>query len=114
MEFIPFLFLFALMVVAVAGMWMTFEKAGQPGIACIVPIWNVIALCQIAGKPIWWVLLFLIPLVNIVVAVIVHLEIARNFGRSELFGIGLVLLPFIFFCVLGFGDARYLAGKSGK
>ena len=64
-------------------------------------------LLEIAGKPLWWIILFLIPLVNIVMAVIVGLAVAKNFGRSEAFGVGLGLLGFIFYPILGFGDAQY-------
>lgn len=99
---------FAFIGITIAGMWMTFEKAGKPGWACIIPIYNLIVMLQIAGKPLWWIILFLIPLVNLVIAIIVALDIARSFGKGSGFGIGLVFLPFIFYAILGFGDARYL------
>ena len=41
--------------------WKIYAKAGQPGWAVLVPIYNVVALMQIAGKPIWWVVLYFIP-----------------------------------------------------
>ena len=99
---------FALIGITIAGMWMTFEKAGKPGWASIIPIYNLIVLLEIAGKPLWWILLFLIPLVNLVVAIIVKLDVARSFGKGLGFGIGLLFLPFIFYAILGFGDARYV------
>ena len=71
----------------------------------IIPIYNLIVLFRIGGKPWWWVLLLLIPLANIIVGIIVAIDVAKNFGKS--FGIGLALLPFIFYLILGFGDARY-------
>lgn len=98
--------LFALVVIA--GVWKTFEKAGKPGWAAIVPIYNMIVALEIAGKPVWWVLLLMIPCVNIIVGIIVAMSFAKAFGKSEIFGIGLALLGFIFFPILGFGDAKYI------
>jgi hypothetical protein len=97
----------ALIVFYVAAFWKAFEKAGKPGWAAIVPIYNAIVMLQIAQKPTWWVVLMLIPLVNIVVSVIVMIAIAERFGRSALFGLGLAFLGFIFWPVLAFGDSEY-------
>ena len=100
----------AVAIICVAGFWKTFEKAGKPGWACLVPIYNAFVILQIAGKPAWWFLLFLIPVVNLVVAIIVMIEIARRFGKGPGFGIGLAFLGIIFFPILGFGNAQYSAG----
>ncbi len=98
----------ALTVVAIAGMWQTFVKAGKPGWACIIPIYNLIVMLEIAGKPLWWIILLLVPCVNIVIFLIMlPIAIAERFGKGVGFGIGLILLPFIFYPMLGFGDAKY-------
>lgn len=102
----------ALVVFVIAGMWKTFEKAGKPGWASIIPIYNVIVLIEIAGKPIWWVLLFFIPLVNMIVAILVCIEVAKNFGQGAGFGIGLAFLGVIFFPILGFGSATYRGAQA--
>lgn len=103
----------AMIVVIIAGMWKVFEKAGQPGWAAIVPFYNLYVLtCNIAKKEILWFILFFIPLVNLVAAIIVSIEVAKKFGKTELFGVGLALLGFIFYPMLGFGDARYEGGGS--
>ena len=94
-------------VFVIAGMWKVFTKAGQPGWASIVPIYNMIVMLEIAGKPLWWFVLMLIPFVNIVIFIIVMIELAKNFGKGAGFGLGLAFLGFIFFPILGFGDARY-------
>jgi len=94
-------------LLVLASMWRVYEKAGEPGWAVIVPIYNIIVLLRIAGKPLWWIFLFFIPLVNIVVAFIMNIGVARNFGRSAGFGVGLLLLGFIFYPILGFGDDTY-------
>lgn len=94
-------------VLTIAGMWKTFTKANQPGWAAIIPIFNIYILLQIVGRPVWWLILFLIPLVNLIVSILVLIDLAKAFGQGAGFGIGLVFLPFIFFPILGFGDARY-------
>jgi hypothetical protein len=97
----------AMVVVVIAGMWKTFSKAGQPGWACLIPIYNVIVLLQIAGRPVWWFLLLLVPFVNIIVTFVVVMDIARAFGRSAGFGLGLFFLGPVFYPILGFGNAQY-------
>ena len=106
------LLLLAIVIAVIAGVWKVFEKAGKPGWAAIIPIYNLIVLLEIAGKPLWWVILFFIPIADLVAAMLVGLAIARNFGKSDGFGIGLALLGFIFFPILGFSQAQYQGGKS--
>jgi len=100
-------------VLMIASMWKVFTKAGKPGWAAIVPIYNIIVLLEIIGKPLWWIVLFLIPFVSLVAAIMVSLEVAKCFGKTPGFGIGLALLSFIFYPILAFGDARYLGPQSG-
>jgi hypothetical protein len=102
-----FLVWLAVMVVILAGFWKVFTKAGQPGWAAIIPIYDLIVLLQIVRRPLWWIVLLFIPLVNVIVGIIVMVDLARVFGKGIGFGVGLLLLPFIFFPVLGFGDAKY-------
>ena len=102
----------AIIIAVIAGVWRTFEKAGEPGWASIVPIYNAIVLCRIAGKPEWWFLLLLIPFVNLIVAIILAVSVAENFGKGTGFGLGLAFLGFIFYPILGFGSARYGAARA--
>jgi len=95
------------MVVIVASFWKVFTKAGEPGWAAIVPIYNVIVLLKISGKPLWWFILMLIPIVNFIVLILVMISLAEKFGKSTAFGLGLAFLGIIFFPMLAFGDARY-------
>ena len=97
----------AIAVLAIAGMWKVFVKAGEPGWAAIVPIYNIIIMLKIANKPVWWIVLFLIPVVSLVIAILVGIGVAQRFGKSDGFGIGLALLPFVFYPMLGFGDAKF-------
>jgi hypothetical protein len=90
----------------------TLVKAGLPGWRAIVPIYNVYLMCEMVGRPGWWALLYLISCVSLIFAFIVAIDSARNFGRGTGFGIGLALLPYIFFPILGFSDAQYLGNKA--
>lgn len=97
----------AVIVLTIAGMWKTFAKANQPGWAAIIPIYNFYVMLKIAGRPAWWLVLFLIPIVNFVIPFIVSIDIAKSFGKGVGFGLGLALLSFIFYPLLGFGDDQY-------
>lgn len=100
-------------VLAIAGMWKVFSKAGEPGWAAIIPFYNYVVLLKISSKPIWWiVLLILCPGVNLVIFIITCIQLAKNFGKGTGYGIGLVFLAPIFFPMLGFGDARYIGVKT--
>ena len=94
-------------VIVIAGLWKVFEKAGEPGWAALIPIYNLIVLVKISGKEMWWVVLLLLPCINFVALVLIGIEVARKFGKDTLYGVGLALLPFIFFPMLGFGSAQY-------
>jgi uncharacterized protein DUF5684 len=94
-------------VIIIAAMWRVFIKAGKPGWAAIVPVYNLIVLLQVAGKPVWWVLLLFIPLVNIIVFIVMYAGVARNFGKGIGFTLGLIFLAFIFFPILAWGSAEY-------
>ena len=97
----------------IASLWTIYSKAGQPGWAAIVPIYNVIVLLEIVGKPWWWLFLMLIPIVNIVILVMVYHNLSLSFGKEGGFTVGLILLGIVFFPILAFGDAKYV-GPGGK
>ncbi len=98
----------AFLVFVIAGMWKTFVKAGQPGWAAIIPIYNLVVLVQIVGRPLWWVIMMLIPCVNIIFFIILMNDLSKSFGQGLGFTIGLIVLSFIFIPILGFGGARYV------
>ena len=96
-----------ILALLLAAMWKVFAKAGKPGWGAIIPIYNIVLLCDIADKPGWWVLLYFIPLLNIVIGIIVPIGVARNFGKGSGFGLGLAFLSVIFYPILAFGSADY-------
>ena len=95
------------LVVMIVACWKVFTKAGQPGWASIIPFYNMYVMLTIVGKPGWWLLLFFIPLVNLVIGIIVTLELAKRFGKGGGFAVGLILLPIVFLPILAFGSAAY-------
>ena len=107
------LLMIAFAVVVVASIWKVFTKAGKPGWAAIVPIYNIVVLLEITGKPLWWIILLFVPFVNFVIVLLVYISLAKCFGKGAGFALGLILLSFIFFPILGFGDAKYLGPKAG-
>jgi hypothetical protein len=92
-------------LVVIVAMWKVFTKAGQPGWASIIPIYNLYIWCKIVGRPAWWILLWLIcfPIFYIILCI----DLAKSFGKGVGFAIGLILLSAIFFPILGFGSATY-------
>lgn len=99
----------AIAVVFIIGAWKMFVKAGQPGWAILVPFYNLYILLKIIGRPAWWIVLCLIPFVNIVIMIIIAIDLAKAFGQSAVFGVVLLfLLGGIGYLVLGFGNYRYV------
>jgi hypothetical protein len=108
-----FLVWLAVVVLILVSLWKIFEKAGKPGWAGIVPIYNIVVLLEIVGRPLWWIVLMLVPCVSLVVGIILCIDLAKSFGKDAGYGIGLALLGFIFFPMLAFGDARYVGPAAG-
>jgi len=106
------IFWLAVLVLQVVAFWKIFEKAGKPGWAALIPIYNFIVLLQIVGRPVWWILLLLVPLVNLVIMILVINDLSKSFGKEVGFTVGLILLGFVFYPILGFGSAAYL-GPGG-
>ena len=119
------IFVIALYVVSALGFYGTYQKAGQPGWAAFVPIYNVWILLKIVGRPGWWLalyLLFIVPFFGeiavFVISVIVLYDLSRSFGHGGAFTVGLVLLPWIFSYILWLGPSTYqgpaaLSGPGG-
>lgn len=100
-----------LAVLTIVSMWVVFNKAGRHGWAAIIPFYNLYTLVKVAGRPGWWLVLLIIPLVNIVFSIIVSIDVAKAFGRGAAFGVfGLWLFAFVGYPILAFGDARYVGG----
>jgi len=87
--------------------WRIYEKSNQPGWAVLIPIYNILIYLKIIDKPWWWIFLFCIPFVNLIFHIYGCYLLAKKFGHGFGFTVGVVLLPFIFLPILGFGVAQY-------
>ena len=102
-----------ILIVLIVASWKLFAKAGQPGWASIIPIYNLVILLQIVGRPTWWIAALLFcPPVGLVFSVIMMVDLAKSFGKGGGFAAGLILLGFIFFPILAFGSSQY-QGPAG-
>lgn len=104
-----------LAIFLIASIWKVFSKAGQPGWASIVPFYNIYIMTKIANKPAWWMaIILLVPIANIVFLIMLYNAIAQAFGKSSGFTVGMILLPYIFWPILGFGSAQYQGAKPAN
>lgn len=105
---------FIVFVVIIAANWRIYQKAGKPGWASIIPFYNIIVLLEIVGKPLlWFFLIIFVPIANIIFGIWTLNLLSKSFGKSSGFTVGLIFLPFIFYPILGFGNAEY-KGPAGK
>ncbi len=109
-----FLIMMALNLLIIVGLWKVFSKAGKPGWASLIPFYNAIVLLEIVKRPLWWIVLMLIPLVNLAVSIVLCLDLAKQFKKGPGYGIGLALLPYVFIPMLGFGSAEYVDAVDGS
>ncbi len=98
----------AMYVLMVVALWRVFTKAGYPGWLAVIPIVNAVFLVKIAGFSGWLALLYLIPIVNIVFHIIVHLRVGKAFGHGWFFSLVLLVIFWIIgYLILGFSDDKY-------
>ena len=102
------IFSLLLSALAIASLWILFKKAGEPGWAAIVPFYNLYVLFKITWGNGWKFLFLLIPIANLVFAIITMVKLAKAFGKSGGFAVGLIFLSIIFYCILGFDQSQYL------
>lgn len=109
---VMFLIYAIIIVVFIASMWKIFVKAGKPGWASIIPIYNLIVLLEVVGRPMWWILIYIIC--SPIAAIVVSIDLAKSFGKDIGFGIGLIILPIIFMPMLAFGSATYVGPSAAQ
>lgn len=98
----------AVLILMAVSVWKIFTKAGQPGWAAIVPIYNYIVMLDVVKKPTWWIVLLIVPIANWIVGIMVMHNLAKVFGQGMGFTLGLIFLPFIFLPLLAFGNFQYI------
>ncbi len=104
---VMFVIWFAVLVLMIISMWKIYVKAGQPGWASIIPIYNIIVWLQMINKPLWWIVLLFIPFVNFIVIIMMYHELSKVFGKGVGYTIGMIFLGIIFLPMLAFGSAVY-------
>lgn len=116
-----FLVFLVIAIITLVGLWKTFEKAGQPGWAAIVPIYNLVVLFRLGGQSGWFALAILLNLIPFIGAlawlgIIIwnHINISKRFGHGVGFGLGLVFLSPIFWLILGFGSSKYVGEQPAQ
>lgn len=100
-------------VITVIASWKMFKKAGEPGVAAIVPFWNTAVLFRMTWGKWYFMFLMLIPLVNIVIGIMTMFKLAKVFGKGMGFGFGLLFLSPVFMFILAFGRAQYVGINNG-
>ena len=99
-------------IIVIIATWKIFTKAGKPGWAAIVPFYNAYTQFEVAGMSGWFFLCMFIPVVNVVISIIMCINLAKAFGKSGGFAVGLILLPLIFYLILAFGSAQYVGTEN--
>jgi hypothetical protein len=106
------IFFLAILALMIVSMWKIFVKAGKPGWAAIIPIYNLVVLCEIVNKPAWWAILMLIPYIGLIWSIWATNLLVKKFGKDEGFTVGCVFLPFVFYPILAFGYAKFQGGPN--
>lgn len=110
MGFIITILYLAFLAFMIGAGWKIFTKAGEPGWACLIPVYGFYVMCKFCGVKNWW--LIFIPFANIYIAIAAIIALARSFGKDSGFAVGLFFLGFVFYPILGYGDAVYI-GPNG-
>lgn|SRR5574344_1518591 len=106
------IFTMIISVVAILAMWKIFTKAGEAGWKSIIPVYNAIVLFKIAGLSPWLILLELVPVANIIVLIMLYVKLAKAFGKSNGFAVGLIFLNLIFMLILAFDGSQYVGPQA--
>jgi len=112
---IPLLISLAVLVLMIVSLWKLFAKAGKPGWASLIPIYNVIVMLEIVNKSVWLIILFFIPFVNVILSFLLCYWLAVSFSKGIGYTLGLIFLPIIFYPLLAFSEsAQYTGGASAQ
>ncbi len=99
--------IYLIIVIAVfAGFWKVYTKAGKPGWAILIPIYNLIVWLEIVGRPLWWILLILfIPIVGWVMSIIIIVDLVKKFGQPGWHALLFIFFGFIYIPYMGFSKS---------
>ncbi|WP_437920198.1 signal peptidase I [Sphingobacterium sp. LRF_L2] len=98
---------------ALYGLWLLFKKAGKQGWEAIVPFYREYILTQLTNRPAWWVILLIVPIVNIFIFYGLYLDFLKSFGKRRFWETAVaVLFPFIYLPLWGRDPAVKYLGVS--
>src|SRR5690606_29147942 len=111
-----FLFFIVIQIIHFLGTWKLYVKAGRKAWEAAVPIYNGIVLMKIINRPVWWVILLFIPIVNLIMFPVVWVETLRSFGKKSTTDtiLGVVTLGFYIYFINYVGDVMYVENRSLK
>jgi hypothetical protein len=98
----------AFIVIYLVAMWKLFTKMGQPGWIGIIPLLNAYGIYKLAGRDWWWVILLLIPCINIVALWFLAADTAKLFGKELGWAVLLFIFPGLGHLILAFGGSQYV------
>ncbi|QQS22186.1 signal peptidase I [Candidatus Saccharibacteria bacterium] len=107
------LVVFAIAAIGIVSMWKLFEKAKKPGWAALVPVYNIVVLLEIIGRPLWWVAMMLVPIANLVFGVMMYIDLAKSFGKDAGYGVLLILFSPVMFPIFAFSKSTQYVGPVG-
>lgn len=109
----------ALMIFSIIVYWKLFEKAGKEGWKSIIPIYNTIVLLDIIGYKWYYIFVSLLGIIPIIGPILLllfmisyNIKLAKAFGQSTIFGIGLWLLSPVFAAIIAFSKDINYTGKT--
>ncbi len=109
------LFVLAIAAIGIVATWRIFTKAGQAGWKSLIPLYNVYIFLKIVGRPGWWLLLLIIPLVNIVISLVLAIDLGKSFNKPTAYSVVLLwLLSFIGYCLLAFSKDVYVGPDGAR
>lgn len=94
-------------LISLVALWKVFKKAGKPGWAAIIPIYNIYTLIKVVKFNPWSLLLMFVPLVNFIFVIVLYVKLGEVFDKGVLFRVGLVLLTPVFLTILAFDNSKY-------
>ncbi len=109
-----FIVWFIIAILMVISIWRLFIKAGKPGWAAIVPIYNIVVMLEISGKPMWWIAMLFIPFVNIVFGIMIYYSFVKAYGKSDGFAVLAIFFPYIMYPIMAFSSKTQFIGASGQ
>lgn len=95
-------------ILSIIAMWKIYTKAGKPGWASIIPIYNIVVLFEIVGLEWWHVLIAIfVPFAFLVYLIVINVKLAKVFGQGTGMILLLIFIPIIGQLVLAFGKSTY-------